>query len=106
MRENCTYGSVRGVLGNQHPYRDRGTVNPARRSIPKLSSHFCGPQADDGRLATYGRLSIGPTRKVSRSARTLHAAFTLCERLRPVERATTHRFKKCHSLSRNPRAGS
>ena len=22
MRENCTYGSVRGVLGNRHPYRD------------------------------------------------------------------------------------
>src|SRR5271165_6074657 len=23
MRESCTYGSVRGVRGNSHPYRDR-----------------------------------------------------------------------------------
>ena len=22
MRESCTYGSVRGVRGNSHPYRD------------------------------------------------------------------------------------
>ena len=24
MREFRSYGSVRGVLGNRHPYRDRG----------------------------------------------------------------------------------
>jgi hypothetical protein len=24
MRESCTYGSVRGVRGNSHPYRDEG----------------------------------------------------------------------------------
>jgi hypothetical protein len=23
MRESCMYGSVRGVRGNSHPYRDR-----------------------------------------------------------------------------------
>ena len=26
MRESCTYGSVRGVRGNSHPYRDTGYV--------------------------------------------------------------------------------
>ena len=29
MRENCTYGSVRGVLGNRHPYRDLAGLQPA-----------------------------------------------------------------------------
>ena len=24
MRESCTYGTVRGVRGNSHPYRDEG----------------------------------------------------------------------------------
>jgi hypothetical protein len=27
MREFRSYGSVRGVLGNRHPYRDRPIVN-------------------------------------------------------------------------------
>src|ERR1700724_2900367 len=26
MRESCTYGSVRGVRGNSHPYRDIANV--------------------------------------------------------------------------------
>jgi hypothetical protein len=26
MRESCTYGSVRGVRGNSHPYRDMANV--------------------------------------------------------------------------------
>jgi hypothetical protein len=26
MRKSCTYGSVRGVRGNSHPYRDRRQV--------------------------------------------------------------------------------
>src|ERR1700731_3358027 len=30
MRESCTYGSVRGVRGNSHPYRDRERMtNPS-----------------------------------------------------------------------------
>ena len=29
MRESCTYGSVRGVLSNEHPYRNRpDNANP------------------------------------------------------------------------------
>ena len=29
MRESCTYGSVRGVRGNSHPYRDRRQKGPS-----------------------------------------------------------------------------
>ena len=29
MREFRSYGSVRGVLGNRHPYRDPGKAMPA-----------------------------------------------------------------------------
>ena len=28
MRENFTYGSVRGAAGNGSPYRDSTTINP------------------------------------------------------------------------------
>ncbi len=30
MQQSCTYGSVRGALGNQRPYRDKsGLLKPA-----------------------------------------------------------------------------
>src|SRR3974390_1416700 len=42
MRESCTYGSVRGALSNERPYRDRrdfitllgGTTNDPELSLP------------------------------------------------------------------------
>ena len=38
MRESCTYGSVRGALSNERPYRDR--------SVPTI--------ADDARQSMVG----------------------------------------------------
>ena len=35
MRESCTYGSVRGVRGNSHPYRAEG-ARKSWRDIAKL----------------------------------------------------------------------
>ena len=67
MRENCTYGSVRGVLGNQHPYRDRRTGSPAPQSIPKLSTHFCGPPAHGDTLATRSRLLVSAPNRLTQS---------------------------------------
>ena len=38
MRENRTPGSVRGALGNWHPYRDgaRGAREPPRQKAPRV----------------------------------------------------------------------
>jgi len=34
MRESCTSGSVRGVLSNEHPYRDRALARRAHAIPP------------------------------------------------------------------------
>ena len=36
MRESCTYGSVRGALSNERPYRDRGTRRARRKHAGTL----------------------------------------------------------------------
>jgi hypothetical protein len=42
MRESRTYGSVRGVRGNSHPYRDAASwCGPARASPPQVRSSPC-----------------------------------------------------------------
>ena len=33
MRESCTYGTVRGVRGNSHPYRDEGASEAGAISL-------------------------------------------------------------------------
>jgi hypothetical protein len=44
MRENCTYGSVRGVLGNQHPYRDQAGFDLIE---PAFSPGSCNLASED-----------------------------------------------------------
>jgi hypothetical protein len=40
MRESCTSGSVRGVLSNEHPYRDPRLSNiSAREKISRAVPH-------------------------------------------------------------------
>ena len=44
MRENRLYGSVRGALGDQRPYRDPGLWGPVagnRWVNPELGRRFC-----------------------------------------------------------------
>jgi hypothetical protein len=39
MQQSCTYGSVRGALGNQRPYRDkRHSAADERRSTPIMQT--------------------------------------------------------------------
>jgi hypothetical protein len=51
MRESRTYGSVRGALSNERPYRDRGHDGAARAVsfVPRDTHHLDrGKLADDG----------------------------------------------------------
>jgi hypothetical protein len=45
MRESRTYGSVRGALSNERPYRDRFAYNDVVRPqrLPRISSTLYGP---------------------------------------------------------------
>jgi hypothetical protein len=38
MRQSRSYGSVRGVQGNSHPYRDFGFVSPLSFK-PRMTDH-------------------------------------------------------------------
>ena len=62
MRESCTYGSVRGALSNERPYRDRRAVHHAARrraawplaaprSSPADAAHRRAPGCGRGRSA-------------------------------------------------------
>src|SRR5271157_4049955 len=55
MRESCTYGSVRGVRGNSHPYRDR------REFITLFGSAAAWPRVARGQFkpAIIGVLGSG-----------------------------------------------
>jgi len=33
MQQSCTYGSVRGALGNWRPYRDKRDLNPLKTTF-------------------------------------------------------------------------
>jgi hypothetical protein len=44
MRESRTYGSVRGALSNERPYRDRPTLGALRVSV---AAFFDGPLSKD-----------------------------------------------------------
>ena len=43
MQQFCTYGSVRGALGNRRPYRDRSTLflNAAERPEQCRAAGLC-----------------------------------------------------------------
>jgi hypothetical protein len=53
MREFCTYGSVRGALSNERPYRDRPaagamlTLLRLSRSPPAARANFLRPARDN-----------------------------------------------------------
>ena len=59
MRESCTYGSVRGVRGNSHPYRDVRLFAAVQKSVLAHSvalNPFCqglliGGEADSNAAA-------------------------------------------------------
>ena len=36
MRESRLYGSVRGALSNERPYRDRFARNDVERAVPRV----------------------------------------------------------------------
>ena len=40
MRESCTYGSVRGVRGNSHPYRERCCLLRCMSPFPTHQRHW------------------------------------------------------------------
>jgi hypothetical protein len=50
MPELGTYGSVRGVPGNGHPYRDHSRAGAPERSTKSA----CGPTAECGMLVELG----------------------------------------------------
>jgi hypothetical protein len=62
MRESCTYGSVRGVRGNSHPYRDAPgkagailpvQVRPKVRSSVRLVASVAWPLATVGAKRSF-----------------------------------------------------
>jgi hypothetical protein len=40
MREFCKYGSVRGVLSNGHPYRDRPLDQVSSQAVPTTTANY------------------------------------------------------------------
>ena len=51
MRESCTYGSVRGVRGNSHPYRDGCLAAIAHSRLWHIATQACAvacPQVAEG----------------------------------------------------------
>jgi hypothetical protein len=46
MQQFCTYGSVRGALGNQRPYRDKGQSPLAHAPPVQYPSSRCCPVKD------------------------------------------------------------
>ena len=48
VRQERQHGSVRGVPGNRHPYRDRGTRSPARRDSPASTRSYPRTGATEG----------------------------------------------------------
>ena len=52
VREQRQHGSVRGVPGNRHPYRDRffsQVLNSRQRAYPANQSHRFPRESDSGR---------------------------------------------------------
>ena len=70
MRESCTSGSVRGVLSNEHPYRDRArAVTPAVQRLAR--------RAHARAICTADRM--GKSRRTSHSARPVKAICPRCK---------------------------
>ena len=59
MRESCTYGSVRGVRGNSHPYRDRFLL----QCICLLLAHSVEPLRCEGSDAIGAKRTCRERRK-------------------------------------------
>src|SRR3981189_1033897 len=49
MRESRTYGSVRGALSNERPYRDRRFAPRKKRRSVRASGSLCGGLELDGK---------------------------------------------------------
>src|ERR1700724_2263823 len=67
MRESCTYGSVRGVRGNSHPYRaDGGFIALLGGGAPDAQEERGGGSGYAGRFPQGGlwdqRAALGPRR--------------------------------------------
>ena len=86
MRESCTSGSVRGVLSNEHPYRDRAPsrfdchASLTARAVPTRSVANGGHGAQSAPLPTL-RFNSSGTRRNRK---------ILAVRLKPNARAALH----------------
>jgi hypothetical protein len=56
MRESCTYGSVRGALSNERPYRDRATK---RAFTPAFAGYARRAHASREKRESAGTLWLG-----------------------------------------------
>jgi len=60
MQQSCTYGSVRGALGNWRPYRDKRDLNSSRlrkNECRRMFRSFCvffGDLGDQLQMNHYG----------------------------------------------------
>ena len=53
MRESRSYGSVRGALSNERPYRELKIQQPQLKSLSEVDSGSAGPNISCDCLSTF-----------------------------------------------------
>ena len=74
MRESCTYGSVRGVRGNSHPYRDRFLL----QCICLLLAHSVEPLRCEGSDAIGAKRTCRGRRERVDLTKMIHLGSGVC----------------------------